>query len=62
MIASIVEAVKYRRYDADVKTQTQDTAELLHELMGRMKQRFMSIAFELDLTPPQMGVLSTLDD
>ena len=62
MMASIVEAVKYRRYDTDMKTQTRDTAELLHELVGRMRQRFAGIALDLDLTPPQMGVLATLDD
>jgi len=27
-----------------------------------MRHRFASIALELDLTPPQMGVLATLDD
>jgi DNA-binding MarR family transcriptional regulator len=46
-----------------VKTATsRDTAELLHELVGRMRSRFASIALELDLTPPQMGVLANLDD
>jgi MarR family transcriptional regulator, organic hydroperoxide resistance regulator len=63
MIASIVEVVKYTRYDQRVtKTQTYDTVELLHELVGRFRQRFASIAFELDLTPPQMGVLAHLDE
>ena len=63
MMASIVEVVKYRRYADCVKVSaSRDTGELLHELVGRMRQRFASIALELDLTPPQMGVLSTLDD
>jgi DNA-binding MarR family transcriptional regulator len=66
MIPSIVEVVNYTGYHLSVssttKTQTPDTVELLHELMGRMKQRFVSIALDLDLTPPQMGVLATLDD
>ena len=64
MMTSIVEVVKYRRYAVDVssKTETRDTIDLLHELVGRFRQRFASIALELDLTPPQMGVLAHLDD
>lgn len=64
MMASIVEVVKYKRYARGVtsKTETHDTVELLHELVGRFRQRFASIAFELDLTPPQMGVLTHLED
>jgi len=64
MIASIVEVVKYTRYDDGVATraETRDVVELIHELVGRMRHRFASIALELDLTPPQMGVLATLDD
>lgn len=43
-------------------TTGRDVAELLLELIGRMHQRFASVAAELGLTPPQMGVLKTLDD
>ena len=44
------------------KTETRDAAELLHELVGRLRHRFASIAFDLDLTPPQMGALVALDE
>jgi DNA-binding MarR family transcriptional regulator len=44
------------------KTELHETSELLLELVGRMHQRFAEVAFELGLTPPQMGVLKRLDD
>jgi MarR family transcriptional regulator, organic hydroperoxide resistance regulator len=44
------------------RRETRETPELLLELVGRMHQRFATTALELGLTPPQMGVLKTLDD
>lgn len=44
------------------KHRTHEASELLLELVGRMHQHFAHVAAELGLTPPQMGVLKTLDD
>lgn len=38
------------------------TSELILDLVGRMHQHFAQAAFDLGLTPPQMGVLKRLDD
>ena len=64
MITSIVEVVKYKRYAGRMtsRIQTADTVDMLHDLVGRFRRRFAEIALELDLTPPQMGVLAHLDD
>jgi MarR family transcriptional regulator, organic hydroperoxide resistance regulator len=65
MIPSIVEGVKYRCYDGSVRTRvkpTRDVSELFHALVDRMRQSFMSVAAEFDLTPPQLGVLKSLED
>jgi DNA-binding MarR family transcriptional regulator len=44
------------------RVETRDTTDLVLQLVGRMHQHFAAVAFELGLTPPQMGVLKTLDD
>ena len=44
------------------KTSAPDVVDLLHDLVERLRQRFAGIAFGLDLTPPQMGVLISLED
>lgn len=44
------------------KARNREASELLLELVGRMHQHFASVAGELGLTPPQMGVLKVLDD
>ncbi len=44
------------------KTETRDATDLVLQLVGRMHQHFAEVALELGLTPPQMGVLKTLDD
>ena len=37
-------------------------ADLLLELVGRMRHHFASVALSLDLTPPQMGMLKELGE
>jgi DNA-binding MarR family transcriptional regulator len=37
-------------------------SDLLVELVGVMRQQFMAVAADLDLTPPQLGVLKHLDE
>ena len=44
------------------RTDVRPPAELLHDLVHRLRQRFAAVAVEFDLTPPQMGVLLSLDD
>jgi DNA-binding MarR family transcriptional regulator len=44
------------------KADVRETPALLLELVGRMHQRFAAVAFELGLTPPQMGVLKNLEE
>lgn len=39
-----------------------DVSDLLVDLVGTMRQHFMSVAANLDLTPPQLGVLKHLDE
>lgn len=39
-----------------------DVSDLLVELVGTMRQHFMSVAADVDLTPPQLGVLKHLDE
>jgi DNA-binding MarR family transcriptional regulator len=55
-------------YHASVRSETRrpettrDPSELLHELFERMRHGFLQVAAQFDLTPPQLGVLTTLDD
>ncbi len=44
-----------------MRTETRPTSELILELVGRMHQHFATVAAEVGLTPPQMGVLKSLD-
>lgn len=44
------------------RTETRETADLVLALVGYLHQHFAKVALELGLTPPQMGVLKTLDD
>jgi len=37
-----------------------DVSDLLVQLVGVMRQQFMAVAADLDLTPPQLGVLKHL--
>ncbi len=39
-----------------------DVSSLLDDLVGVMRHRFMAVAADLDLTPPQLGVLKHLDE
>src|SRR5713101_1624407 len=55
-------------YHASVRSETRrpqttrDPSELLHELFHRSRHTFVQVAAHFDLTPPQLGVLTTLDD
>jgi len=65
MMTSIVEEVKYKRYAVVVaprKEETRSASELLHNLVHLIRRQFATVALEVDLTPPQMGVLIALDD
>jgi DNA-binding MarR family transcriptional regulator len=51
-------AVNNMRTRVDHRT---DVSDLLEDLVDVMRHRFMAVAAELDLTPPQLGVLKHLD-